>query len=302
MNTGRQPDTVRAYLGALQGSLKSQRCPAGLIADALSDCEEHLNNEIATHPDKSEAEILASVVETYGTPEEIAEEYKSMEATLSGPFPKSDLPEERHYGFFGVIRDPRAYGALMYMLLSLVTGIVYFTFVVTGTALSVGLFITLVGIPLGLLVIGMSRLLAHIEGRIVEGLLGVRMPRRLPPATAADETVWARIKDVLIDIRTWSSMLYLLLMLPLGIAYFTIAVVGITVPLSLIGGSIAALVTGYSHIQIDEVPWLEHLFNTAPGLLLCMAVGLLMFFITLHVAKGIGWLHGRIAELLLVRL
>lgn len=303
MNTGRQPDTVRAYLGALQNALKSQRCAAGLIADALSDCEEHLNNEIATHPEQSEAEILASVVGTYGTPEEIAEEYKSMEATLSaGPFPKSDEPEDRHYGFFGVIGDPRAYGALMYMLLSLVTGIVYFTFVVTGTALSIGLFITLVGIPLGLLVIGMSRLLAHIEGRIVEGLLGVRMPRRLPPATAADETVWARIKDVLIDIRTWSSMFYLLLMLPLGIAYFTIAVVGITVPLSLIGGSIAALVTGHSHIQIDEVPWLEHLFNTAPGLLLCTAVGLLLFFITLHVAKGIGWLHGRIAELLLVRL
>jgi hypothetical protein len=302
MNTGRQPDTVRAYLGALTVSMKGQRCSAGLIADAQADAEEHLNNEIANHPEQTEAEILASVIETYGTPEEIAEEYKSMEATLSGPFPKSDEPQSRHYGFFGVIGDPRAYGALMYMLLSLVTGIVYFTFVVTGTALSIGLFITLVGIPLGLLVIGMSRLLAHIEGRIVEGLLGVRMPRRLPPATATDETILVKIKDVLIDIRTWSSMFYLLLMLPLGIVYFTLAVVGITVPLALIGGSIVGLVTGQSHIQFDDVPWLEHLFHTAPGLFLCMFVGVILFFITLNIAKGIGWLHGRIAELLLVRL
>jgi hypothetical protein len=302
MNTGRQPDTVRAYLDALSGALKSLRCPAGLISDAQADAEEHLNNEISTHPEQSEAEILASVIETYGTPEEIAEEYKSMEATLSGPFPKSDEPEARHYGFFGVIGDPRAYGALMYMLLSLVTGIVYFTFVVTGTALSIGLFITLVGIPLGLLVIGMSRLLAHIEGRIVEGLLGVRMPRRLPPATATDETIMVKIKDVLIDVRTWSSMFYLLLMLPLGVAYFTLAVVGITVPLALIGGSLVGLVTGQSHVQIDDVPWLEHLFHTAPGLFLCMFVGIILFFVTLNIARGIGWLHGRIAELLLVRL
>ena len=30
------------------------------------------------------------MVETYGTPEEIAEEYKSMEAAISGPFPKAE--------------------------------------------------------------------------------------------------------------------------------------------------------------------------------------------------------------------
>jgi hypothetical protein len=302
MNTGRQPDTVRAYLGALTLSMKGQRCSAGLIADAQADAEEHLNNEIANHPEQSEAEILASVIETYGTPEEIAEEYKSMEATLSGPFPKSDEPETRHYGFFGVVGDPRAYGALMYMLLSLVTGIFYFTWVVAGLSLSVGFFILIIGIPFALLFIGSVRVLAHVEGRIVEGLLGVRMPRRLPPVTAADETIFARIKDALIDVRTWSSMFYLVLMLPLGIAYFVIGIVGITVPLALIGGSLVSLVTGQSHVQIDDVPWLEHLFHTAPGLFLCMFVGIVLFFIMLHVAKGIGWLHGRIAELLLVRL
>src|SRR5580765_8741835 len=141
MKPDRLPDTVRAYLAALQRSMKAQGCKPGLISDALADCEEHLNNEIAMNPGRSEADVLASVVETYGTPEEIAEEYKSMEAAISGPFPKSDetLPARR-YGFFNVVRDPRAYGALMYMLLSLVTGIFYFTVVVTGMALSVGLF------------------------------------------------------------------------------------------------------------------------------------------------------------------
>ena len=34
--------------------------------------------------------------------------------------------------FFGVAADPRTYASLFYMLLSLATGIFYFTWVVTG--------------------------------------------------------------------------------------------------------------------------------------------------------------------------
>jgi uncharacterized membrane protein len=283
--------------------MKAQGCKPGVIADALSDCEEHLNNEIAWSPGRSEADVLAGVVETYGTPEEIAEEYKSMEAAISGPFPKTEgTVPERRYGFFNVVRDPSAYGALMYMLLSLVTGVFYFTVVVTGLALSVGLFILIIGIPFAVLFIGVCRVLGHVEGRIVEGLLAVRMPRRLPAATAADETIWTQIKEALVDIRTWSTMFYLALMLPLGIAYFTIAVTGIALSVGLTLGSIWSLITGRSDIQISDVPWLEHLFHTAPGLVVLMVVGVLLFFIMLHIARGIGWLHGRIAELLLVRL
>src|ERR1700743_3282618 len=103
MNTSRQPETVREYLTALTSALRAEKCPPGLIVDALNDCEEHLRNEIAQNPELPEAEVLASVVETYGSPAEIAEEYKSMEATLSnsGRFPKSEQPQdERPYGFF----------------------------------------------------------------------------------------------------------------------------------------------------------------------------------------------------------
>jgi len=301
MNTVPPPETVKAYLDQLQRALKTVGATPGLISDALTDAEEHLRGEIQSNPERSEAEVLASVVDTYGTPAEIAEEYKSMEATINGPFPKSEQAPEHHHGFFGVIGDPRAYGALMYMLLSLVTGIFYFTWTVTFGAISLSFLIFIIGIPLMLLFLGSIRVLSHVEGRIVEGLLGVRMPRRLAP-TATDETLWARIKDALADIRTWSSMFYLLLMLPLGILYFTLAVVGIAVPLALIGGSIAGLLTGRSHIQFTDVPVLDHLFHTAPGLLLAIAIGTLLVFLVLHLAKGVGWLHGRIAEVLLVRL
>jgi len=305
MPISQQPETVRDYLNALTQALRAEKCPPGLIVDALNDCEEHLRNEIAQNPGVPEAEVLASVVETYGTPAEIAEEYKSMEATLSnsGPFPKSEQPQdERPYGFFNVLSDPRTYGALVYMLLSLATGIFYFTWTTVGISLTVGFAILIIGIPFALLFIGSVRVIAHIEGRIVEALLGVRMPRRLPVTTAAEETVWARIKDALSDVRTWSSMLYLLLMLPLGVAYFVIAVVGLACSIGITGGALAGLITGHVSIQMDDNPFLQHFLQTAPGLIVFAVGGLLLFFVVLHIARGIGALHARIAEHLLVRL
>ena len=304
MNTSPQPETVRDYLNALTAALRAQKCPPGLIVDALGDCEEHLRNEIAQNPELSERQVLASVVETYGTPAEIAEEYKSMEATLtSGPFPTSEQPpDERRYGFFNVLSDPRTYGALIYMMLSLATGIFYFTWVVTGLSMSIGFFILIIGIPFALLFIGSVRVLAHVEGRIVEALLGVRMPRKLPPTTSGDETVLTRIKDALVDARTWSSMLYLLLMLPLGIIYFTLAVTGLASSIGMAGFAIAGLVTGHVSFQMDGAPYVQHFLQTAPGLAAVAVIGLLLFFVMLHIARGVGALHARIAEILLVRL
>ena len=300
MNSDRPPETVRAYLDQLRRALKG--APPGLISDALADCEEHLNNEIAQNPELDEANVMATVVETYGSPQEIAEEYRDMEATISTPFPQPEQTADRRYGFFNVISDPRTYGALLYMLLSLVTGIFYFTWTITGISMTAGFAILILGIPFALLFIGSIRMLSHVEGRIVESLLGVRMPRRMPSPAAPDESIWTRIKEALLDLRTWTSMFYLILMLPLGVVYFVLGVVGLSVSLGVAGGSIYSLVTNHSHIQIDDVPWLDHMMHTAPGLIVAALIGLLLFFVVLHMARAIGWLHGRIAEGLLVRL
>ncbi len=310
------PATLAAYLDQLKRAFGN--APPALIRDALSDAEEHLRNEMAQNPNKTEADVLAAVIENYGTPEEIAEEYRSMEQTLAGagPFPRVEEEPASHSGFFGVVVDPRAYGALIYMMLAIATGIFYFTWTVTGLSLSLGLMILIIGIPFALLFIGSIRVLSLVEGRIVEGLLGVRMPRRLPPEHAGQETVWARIKAALADIRTWSSMAYFLLMLPLGVAYFTIAVTLLATSVGSIAGAVNSLITGRGLFDdigdIDfqsglstadpAVQWIGHFLNTAPGLIVLAFLGVLLLVLTLHIAKAIGWIHGRIAEVLLVRL
>ena len=294
------PDTVNAYLRQLRDALKG--APAGLISDALADCEDHLNSEIAQNPDLTETQILAAVVETYGTPAEIAEEYRDMEHTISTPFPQPEARDERRFGFFNVVSDPRTYGALLYMLLALPTGIFYFVWSVAGISMSLGLAVLIIGIPFFLLFIASIRVLAHVEGRIVEALLGVRMPRRLPTGPAADEGLWTKIKEVFSDVRTWSSLFYMLLRLPLGITYFVIGVVGLALSIGVTGGSVYSLITGESHIQISDAPYLQHFLHTAPGLIVLALLGILLFFLVLHVARAIGWIHAKIAEALLVRL
>jgi uncharacterized membrane protein len=297
---GHAPQTIKAFLAELRTRLKGQ--PPALIQDALADAEEHLRAARADAADKSEADVLAEIIETYGTPQEVAGEYLAMEQAIKGPFAGADRAEavDQGPGFFGVLVDPKAYGALIYMLLSLATGIFYFTWAVTGVSLSIGLAILIIGVPFALLFIGSVRVIGWIEGRIVEALLGVRMPRRVPVAEEQG-TVWGNIKAVLADGRTWTSLIYMVLHLALGVVYFSVAVTLGSFSLSAIAGGFYELATGRNVVRIDPYPEIDALLNTPPGLILLVVAGLLGLIVTLHVARVVGYVHGRIAEALLVR-
>jgi succinate dehydrogenase hydrophobic anchor subunit len=91
-------------------------------------------------------------------------------------------------------------------------------------------------------------------------------------------------------------------MLPLGIVYFVLAVVGIAASLGTTAIAVAGLVSGHVYFQMDDNPYLQHFVQTAPGLFVFAILGLLLFFVVLHIARGVGRLHARIAEVLLVRL
>ena len=300
---GACPTTIKAYLAELKDRLKGQ--PPALVQDALADCEEHLRAARADATGKSEADVLAEIIETYGTPQEVAEEYVAMEQAIKGPFASTTTVDERQVdrgpGFFGVLVDPQAYGALIYMLLSLATGIFYFTWAVTGVSLSAGLAILIIGIPFALLFIGSVRVIGWIEGRIVEALLGVRMPRRAPSSPGGGGTLMENIKAVLKDGRTWTSLIYMILHLPLGILYFTIAVTCGAVSLGVMSSAAYEIATGKNAVQVQGYPELDQLFNTVPGLALLIVAGFLGIILTLHIARVIGYIHGRIAEALLVR-
>jgi hypothetical protein len=105
-----------------------------------------------------------------------------------------------------------------------------------------------------------------------------------------------RVLDMLRDPRTWGTLFYLLLMLPLGLFYFTFAIVGIALSLSLTLGPIFVLLIHGGFITIDGTVHSPH-----PALLpLVSMLGVVLLTITLHLARGIGYLHGQLAKKLLV--
>lgn len=290
------PRTVEHYLDALRLALK-EADPA-LVQDALYDAEEHLRAELAQHPGQTEGDVLERIVQSYGAPDEVADAYRTNEATiqkaLRTPAPR---PRSTVFGrFFGIYADPRAYLSLLYMLLALVTGVAYFTFATTGLALSFGLAILIIGVPFFLLFIGAARIIALAEGRIVETLLGTRMPRR--PAYPDRETPFLqRVVEMLKDPRTWGTLLYLLALMPLGVFYFTFAVVGLVVSIAVTVAPIFLLLYHAGLVQLDGVI----MESPHPALLPLMSIlGVLLLTVTMHLARGIGYLHGQLAKTLLV--
>ncbi|MBB3227240.1 putative membrane protein [Luteibacter sp. Sphag1AF] len=290
------PRTIAQYLDQLRDALRGQD-PA-LIQDALYDAEEHLRAELAENPDRSEADMLDHVVNSYGNPEEVAEIYRGREVTVQRALRPPKPPARRSLwgAFFGVAMDSRTYGSLFYMLLALVTGIFYFTWAVVGISLSAGLAVLIIGIPFVILFIGTVRALSLVEGRIVESMLGVRMPRR-PPYPAREGTLWSRIGAMFVDARTWGSLLYMLAMLPLGIIYFTLTITFIAVsiaftlaPVARAADSMDIFFHGNVHVDVN---W--------PGAIALGFAGVILLFATLHMVRGLGQVHGQIARHFLVK-
>ncbi|MDO8964448.1 MAG: sensor domain-containing protein [Coriobacteriia bacterium] len=292
-------DTIEAYLLELRAALAG--ADPALVQDAVYDAEEYLRSATAEGGGTSEAMLAA--IDAYGAPDEIAVAYKETERTVVAalrrpvPTPKSTNPIAR---FVGVIADPGAWGALFYMLLSLATGAIYFTVVVTGLSLSAGLMVLIIGVPVLLLFIAAVRAISLAEGRMVEGLLGVRMPRRPRIVGTGGGTFWERLKSWITDYRTWATMLYMLLMLPLGITYFTVIVTALTVSLALVVTPVAQAIFHFPIAMSVDGGAMYGYYLEPWGVPLVMALGVLGFFVTLWLSKGVGYLHGLFAKVMLV--
>jgi hypothetical protein len=295
--TSEQVTTIQDYLERLRQELAGSD-PA-LIQDALYDAEEFLRHEIGSAADGAadRQAALARAIQRFGTPHEVAEAYHETDARVAVALAQPASPPATSLGWrlFGILLDPRAYGSLLFMFLSLVTGILYFTWAVTGLSLSLGLSVLIISLPFVLLFLASVRLFSLVEGRIIESLLGVRMPRR--PRPAARGSIWARLRSRLGDGRTWTTLLYMVIKLPLGILDFTLFTVLLVIPLALIAAPVAQqfidqplLNFGRHHYVYVEL-WWSPLFWLA---------GLLDLLIAMHLARALGRAQGALAKAMLV--
>jgi len=296
------PRTIDEYLKQLRATLEGED-PA-LIQDALYDAEEYLRAEVAANPGKSEADVLELIASTYGAPDEVAAAYRDTEAkvkaALQPPVRVRPEPPGAVARFFSIYSDARAYTSLFFMLLALATGIVYFTITITGLALSAGLSVLIIGLPFFLVFVGITRVISLGEGRLLEAMTGERMPRR-PMHPGAPDGFIARIWEMLKDARTWTTLGYFLLMLPLGICYFVIATVGLSLGLGLIAAPFIRLLAWFGafgwtvHFDSDSA-WADNPLS----FVVCGLLGIIVLTVLMHLARGIGRLHARVAKALLV--
>ena len=291
---------IEEYLDLLRDELND--ADSAIMQDALSDAEEHLRTALSSaqesNPEGRAADLLPAIIEDYGTPDEIADAYRDFDERFPPLLAAVTQVDNRSIGekIFGVIADPKAWGAVLYMLLSLVTGTLYFSWAVTGLSTSIGIAILIIGVPFAILFLISVRGLALLEGRLVEALLGVRMPRR---QVFYDRSLdWKqKLTKLVTDKHTWLSILYLILQLPLGILYFTAIVTFGSLGVGLIAAPFAQGIFGLPIIsmgtQIYYVPvWLM------PFVVL---LGAFILLATLHLAKLVGRLHGNYAKWILVR-
>jgi len=300
------PRSIDEYLSELRAALAGED-PA-LVQDALYDAEEYLRAEVAASAGKPEADVLERTATTYGTPDEIAAAYRDTErkvrVALQPPAPRRAATSSLAGQFFGVYTDPRAYGSLFFMFLSLITGIVYFTFAVTGLSLSAGLSILIIGLPVFLAFIGIARALSLGEGRLLEAVSGERMPRR-PVHPGAAESFFDRILNMLKDPQTWTTLVYLILMLPLGILYFTTAVTMLSLGVSFVLLPFAMLGQRWNwwlpwH-DVGDLSVSPAWFDTPVGWIFCLIFGVVILTTLMHLARALVSVHAKAAKVLLVQ-
>ncbi len=290
---------IEEYLDQLKKELSGSD-PA-LIQDALSDAEEHfrtaLGEALKKSPELSETDVLQTQIEKYGTPPEIASAYKEIEFRIVPTFavqkPKS--PRSLWAEFFGVIAEARTWGAFLYIVLSALTSFFFGMWVLLGGAFSLFSLVLIIGIPVTGLFLLSLRGIALMEGRIVEALLGVRMPRK--PIFFSKGLNWRqKYKALATESYTWKVFAYLILHFPLAWLHFMIVFV-------MFGFSIKCAIypVWYWGLGRALITFSQPLYPPAWSYPLVVLVGILMFFLTLHLAGLIGKIHGRFAKFMLVR-
>jgi len=320
---------IRGYLARLGAELAE--CDAALRHDALIDAESHLRAAVRAGASPERA------IDEYGSPEEVARAYRGTD-DAPGPWrrepatgsaglaavpagdpwspPAVAAPSARTRGFrgipiIGIWANPAAWGALAYFgLVGFVLATAYFAWSVGVGALALVLMPTLLGLPVFVALLGSARAICLFEGRVVQTLLGVRMPRRTQPVEGAEGVgFWQRIWCWLRDVRSWLSLAYLLGNFPVSVAAFAVTIGLLATGAALVFAPVLSLL-GIPFASVDagddvtiHFLWYR-LVPSADGTIsipgaaapASIAIGLALLTATLWLARGLGWMYGHVVQ------
>lgn len=137
-------------------------------------------------------------------------------------------------------------GNLVFLLLSFPLGLIYFLLTIIGLSVGTGTLVIWIGLPVLFATLFTIRGLAEVERRIMSSLLRMPIPYHLPAPREPRLGFLRRFGRMLSDPYTWTSTIYMILKLPLGILSFvltlTLSVVSVTLIIFPLGYLINLLV------------------------------------------------------------
>ncbi|MGP4093823.1 sensor histidine kinase [Nonomuraea sp. KM90] len=194
-------------------------------------------------------------------------------------------------GPLGVLVDPMTWRAAPYLL---VTGLLGFGwFFVLGVAVPVSLTLSViwVGVPLMMATVLMWRGGAMLERRLMYAAFGLKIADPYRPRP--ERGLGAHLRWLLSDPATWQDLGYLLMLLPLGAVEVVLSFVAWFMSIALLIQPL--LMTMYElggvHSELMIGDWV--------GSCVAAVFGALALVLTAYLARGMAWLHGTLATVLL---
>ena len=214
---------------------------------------------------------------------------------------------------FNTTKKSTTAGNIAFLLLSFPLGLIFFLVTVIGFALGVSTLILWIGLPMLFATLVLVRGMAIIERRMAANLLNVSFPYQLHKHDMPQQGFLKRFGNVLRDPLTWTSMIYMIVKLPLGIISFILALVLPIVSLALTLLPLVYLV----NLFVNTILWKNGIQSTGiivPYFIevrgqfdlvmfarsfIGVPIGLAFLFVTRFLLNGLALLSGEIARALL---
>src|SRR5258707_851440 len=205
-------------------------------------------------------------------------------------------------------------GEIVFLMLALVLGLIYFNVVIIGLSLATGTLVIWVGLPILFATLYAVHGMAEVERRMVSNLLG--MPHsELPYGHVPEKGFLRRLGGLLRDPYAWMGILYMLFIkLPLGIISFTLVLTFSLLSLALTFLPLVYLLnlfidailikSGVPSFQSTLIPYFVEIHGSFNPLAFAnsfaaVPLGLVFCFITRQMIRGLASFSGLLAHAML---
>ena len=184
--------------------------------------------------------------------------------------------------FFTALVEARTYLSMAYILFAFPLSVVYFSLVVTGISLSLGLIFIVVGFFIFLATMMMLRGFRWLDVEMTRVFLGKTIP---PLQSAAQEPGFrSLVNKYLGRPLNWKLLVYyLFIKFPLDTAIWSVSITFIAVTLNLL---LAPALNEVFWFDSDLNQWLIDFFDEVYVL---SFMGIIWGMISLHVVRGLAW-------------